>query len=129
MFTRTAGIALAAAAAVALSSCGDSGSSSTSADTSMAGAGTTTAAAPASSATVRIKDFMYGPATTTVAPGAKVTWANEDSAPHTATVKGGFDTDSITQGKSASVTLAKAGTYAYYCAFHPYMKGTIVVKG
>lgn len=128
MFTRTAALATAAAAAAALSSCGGSGSSSTSADSTMSGA-PTTASAGATTAKVQIKDFLYGPATTTVAPGAKVTWTNEDSSPHTATVKGGFDTDSITQGKSATVTLAKPGTYAYYCAFHPYMKGTIVVKG
>ena len=29
-------------------------------------------------------------------------------------------------GKSASVKLEKAGTFAYYCVFHPFMKGTIV---
>jgi plastocyanin len=128
MLIRTAALTLAAAGALALAGCGDSGSSSTSADTTME-ALKTTSAPPATATKVRIKDFMYGPPSITVAPGAKVTWTNEDSAPHTATVKGGFDTDSITQGKSASVTLTKPGTYAYYCAFHPYMKGTVVVKG
>ena len=30
--------------------------------------------------------------------------------------------------RAAKVTLEKPGTYAYYCAFHPFMKGTITVE-
>ena len=124
MHTRLAALALAAAAALAVAGCGGSGPSP-----AKSSAGTSTAKAAPTTAAVDIKDFLYRPATITVAPGAKVTWTNEDSSPHTATVKGGFDTDAIAQGKRATVTLAKPGTYAYYCAFHPYMHGTIVVSG
>jgi plastocyanin len=34
----------------------------------------------------------------------------------------------VRRGKSATVHLNKAGTFAYHCAFHPFMKGTVVVK-
>jgi len=140
MLIRSAGLPLAVLAAVVIAGCGDSGSSSSSSDTTPADAPAQTSAAQTSAAAggptaggkataVDIKDYLYAPDEIEVAPGAKVTWTNEDSSPHTATVKGGFDTDSIAQGKSASVTLTKPGTYAYYCAFHPYMHGTIVVKG
>lgn len=77
-----------------------------------------------------IADFLYKPADLTVPAGTTVEFTNEDSTPHTATSKesGTFETGSIDTGKSATVTLDKPGTYAYYCAFHPFMKGTITVE-
>jgi len=129
MLIRSAGLPIAVLAAVVLAGCGDSGSSSSSSASTPADAPAQTSPAAGKETAVDIKDYLYAPDEIEVAPGAKVTWTNEDSSPHTATVKGGFDTDSIAQGKSASVTLTKPGTYAYYCAFHPYMHGTIVVQG
>ena len=83
---------------------------------------------------VQIEDFLYEPAAITVAVGTEVTFTNEDTAPHTATSgespkpDGVFDTDIIEKGESKSVKLAKAGTFAYYCELHPFMKGTVIVK-
>ena len=90
------------------------------------------AAAPAG--TVRIKDFLYDPEAVTVSVGAKLTFTNEDSAPHTATsgpspdAEGVFETGTLKKDQSTSVEVTKAGTFAYYCAIHPFMKGTVVVK-
>lgn len=97
------------------------------AGTRAAGASSPTAAEPRA---VTIADYAYRPATLTVSPGTRVTFTNHDSTAHTATSKqpGAFDTEPIQPGKSASVTLRRPGTYAYYCVFHPFMKGTIVVK-
>ena len=70
----------------------------------------------------------------TVAAGTKITFTNEDSAPHTATsgpspgADGVFDTGTLKKGQSKGVKVAKAGTFAYYCAIHPFMKGTVIVK-
>ena len=81
-----------------------------------------------------IKDFLYEPDAISVAVGTKITFTNEDSAPHTATsgqppgADGVFDTGNLTKGESKSVTVAKAGTFAYYCELHPFMKGTVIVK-
>ena len=83
---------------------------------------------------VPIKDFLYDPEIVTVTVGAKVTFTNEDVAPHTATSgtspdsDGVFETGTLTKGQSKAVKLDKAGTFAYYCAIHPFMKGTVVVK-
>lgn len=73
------------------------------------------------------------PERTEVAAGTKLTWTNKDSAPHTATAADDsqrefFDTQSIRKGKSATVAFDKPGEYAYICDFHPFMKGTVVVK-
>jgi plastocyanin len=87
------------------------------------------AAAPsASSATVVIKDFTFTNAT--VRPGASVTVTNRDGVSHTVTADANaFNTGPLKAG--ASVTLrapTKPGTYMFFCAIHPNMKGTLVVK-
>ena len=79
---------------------------------------------------MKIVDFAYAPPDLTVAGGTTVKFSNEDSTAHTATSKqaGVFDSGTIKPGKSGEITLDKAGTYAYYCVFHPFMKGTITVE-
>lgn len=83
---------------------------------------------------VPIRDFLYKPEAITVTAGTKVTFTNEDAAPHTATsgpapaADGVFDTGTLKKGQSKAVKLAKAGTFAYYCAIHPFMKATVTVK-
>jgi plastocyanin len=105
--------------AVALTGCGGGG-----------GASTTAAQSGSGAQTVAIKDFAYAPADLTVAKGTTVEFPNEDSTPHTATSKasGAFDTGTIKPGKSAELTFDEPGTFAYYCQFHPFMKGTITVE-
>jgi plastocyanin len=84
--------------------------------------------------TIDIKDFLYDPEATTVAVGTKITFTNRDSAPHTATsgaspkADGVFDTGTLTKGQRKSVKVTKAGTFAYYCAIHPFMKATVIVR-
>lgn len=72
----------------------------------------------------------YSPATFTVAVGRTVTWINLDTTAHTVTsnVTGQFDSGSITTGQSWSRTFTQAGTYHYFCSFHPQMTGTIIVQ-
>lgn len=110
---------LLAASAILLFGCGSDGDG---ADQSSAGGGTTTA--------VTIRDYLYKPASITVPVGTTVEFTNRDSTPHTATSKepGAFESGSIDTGKTGEVTLEKTGTFAYYCLFHPFMKGTIVVE-
>jgi plastocyanin len=79
-------------------------------------------------AKVEIADFAYDPDPVTVQVGGKVTWINQDSAPHTATAEdGSFDTGTLDQGKIKSETFKQAGTYTYICEIHPTMHGTIEV--
>ncbi len=82
------------------------------------------------SVTVPIKDFKYAPATVTVRPGGEIRWVNRDRAPHTATVAGGagLDTGTLRTGASRSLSFKKPGRYAYTCLFHPFMKGTVIVR-
>ena len=69
------------------------------------------------------------PATVTIQVGDSVTWTNEDSVAHTATAgDGSFDTGSIANGASDTVTFDSAGTFAYICSIHPQMTGSVVVE-
>jgi plastocyanin len=77
---------------------------------------------------VKIVEFAYGPDPVVVEVGGKVTWQNEDSAPHTATADdGSFDTDTLEKGKLKSATFKQAGSFPYFCEIHPTMHGTVEV--
>src|SRR5581483_1380489 len=105
--------------------------------TGLAGAGAGKPVQAQEAASVTIKDFAFMPATITVAPGTTITWTNEDTAPHTATsgapgatdAGAAFDSGRLDQGQSYSFTFTTPGTYDYFCTFHPFMLGTVVVEG
>jgi plastocyanin len=145
---------LLAAALVALSlglvACGSSGSDSSSSEAeagstgqesgdhtegaSGSEAGEATASEPAPSGEaqkaekVQIVEFSYEPDPVVVQVGGKVTWQNEDTAPHTATADdGSFDTGTIEKGKLGSATFKEPGTFTYHCEIHPTMHGTVEV--
>ena len=81
----------------------------------------------ASTTTVTVKDFAFQPKTVTIRVGDTVTWANVDTATHTVTSNGNWDTGGFAPGTSRSITFATAGTYAYFCNLHSIMFGTVVV--
>jgi plastocyanin len=77
---------------------------------------------------VQIVEFTYEPDPVVVQVGGKVTWQNEDTAPHTATADdGSFDTGIIEKGKLGSATFKEPGTFTYFCEVHPTMHGTVEV--
>jgi len=86
-------------------------------------------AAASQSTIIHIKNFAFGPASVTVAPGQQVTWVNDDPVPHTATsAKKAWDTGPLQSGGTFSVTFTKPGTYVYTCTVHPFMQATITVR-
>jgi len=87
------------------------------------------ATAPASDVAIDIKDNTF-PADTAVAVGSKVTWTNQDTAPHTvSSMHGGpLASKNLEKGESYSFTFTEAGTYMYLCNVHPDMKGQVTVK-
>lgn len=93
------------------------------------GSGTDSATAGGSTAgTVQIANFAFTPSSLTVKVGTTVTWTNTDSVSHTVTADdGSFTSGKIATGSTFKETFAKAGTYAYHCAIHSSMTGTITV--
>jgi plastocyanin len=81
-------------------------------------------------ATVHIKNFAFVPAKLTVPAGTVVRFVNDDGEAHTVTAENkSFDSTGIDGGEAWAYRFGKAGTYGYFCALHPYMKGTVVVTG
>jgi plastocyanin len=75
-----------------------------------------------------INSWGFTPPDITIAAGQTVTWTNSGSQAHTATAtNGAFDTGLVEPGASKTLTLADAGTYAYQCTPHPWMKGSLTV--
>ncbi len=66
--------------------------------------------------TVHIKNFMFVPATLTVAPGTTVTFVNDDDEPHTvtSTVKA-FDSEGLDTHQPFKQTFAKDRPSMYCC--------------
>jgi plastocyanin len=83
---------------------------------------------PPPEVTVRIRMFAYVPAKVSVPVGTVVRFVNDDSEAHTVTsVDRTFDSGGLDTGDVWTHRFSSAGTFAYFCALHPYMKGTVVV--
>jgi plastocyanin len=125
-----------AAVAVAAAGCGGDGGDG---DASGARpAASATLAAPASSngggaetGDVRIANFTFDPATVRAKAGQRVTWTHQDAGvTHTVTaVDGGFRSGELEEGDEFSHRFRTAGTFAYRCAIHPDMRGTVRIGG
>jgi plastocyanin len=126
--------ALALFATLALAACG--GTAATKAPTAStapdSGAPVEAACAPtgdAGTVAVTIKDFEFSPAAITAKVGDVITFTNNGPATHTATLDAGdCGTDHLSAGASGGLTFSKAGTYAFHCAIHSSMKGTIEIS-
>jgi plastocyanin len=101
---------------------------------------TGTATATASPETTSARDEATGPTITmanmsfgdpiTVAPGAKITLKNDDSAEHSVTSQkeGAFDVH-VDAGEQGTLTApTEPGEYAIYCVYHPSMRGMLIVE-
>ena len=71
----------------------------------------------------------FAPNPITVNAGGMVTWTNNDTIAHTATGDdGSWNSGTIAAGASFSHAFPSAGTFAYHCAIHPGMIGTVKVQ-
>jgi plastocyanin len=90
---------------------------------------TATSAPAASGPTITIANMAFGDPIT-VAPGTQITVKNDDSAEHSVTsrTEGQFDVH-VDGGQQKTLTApSQPGEYAFYCVYHPSMKGTLIVK-
>jgi plastocyanin len=85
-------------------------------------------AVPAHAETIRVTvdKLEFSPQEVNAKVGDTIEWINKDVLAHTATVRGDWD-EMIAANKSATRVLNKAGTFEYFCRFHPNMKGRITV--
>lgn len=78
---------------------------------------------------VSIRNYQFDPASLIIKKGQTVAWTNYDAAPHVIAgdADGWVAGPAMKQGDTYSHTFDTVGTFAYHCAIHPGMRGTIVV--
>jgi plastocyanin len=85
--------------------------------------------APAAAVVVHMKGFAFTPTSVTIKAGDTVQFLNDDTTAHTATADDkSWDSGNMDIGATYSHTFATPGTVTYVCAYHGFMRGTIVVK-
>jgi plastocyanin len=83
---------------------------------------------PTPVAIVHVQDFAYDPGALEIHVGDDVAFINDDEIAHTVTSDDkAFDSGNLDQHQTWTYTFTKAGTYTYYCTYHPFMKAKIVV--
>ena len=86
-----------------------------------------------SSTAITINKFEFAPARLTVNVGDTVTWTNEENSFHTVTSgtpdsgTGLFDSGEFDTSETFEYTFAAAGTYAFFCDRHEFMRGEVIV--
>lgn len=79
---------------------------------------------------VDIRGFAFQPKSLDVQVGDTVTFTNRDSAPHTATASDkSWTTGTLNSNESGEITVAAGMEGAYFCRFHPGMKGKLAIAG
>lgn len=86
----------------------------------------------AATATVQVRDFLFRPGYTRVAPGDMVTWRlASGSSIHTVSSRKGarerFNSGDVEPGTTFSRSFPLAGRYPYQCRIHPEMRGVVQV--
>ncbi|MDH5430934.1 MAG: plastocyanin/azurin family copper-binding protein [Nitrosopumilus sp.] len=78
--------------------------------------------------------IYYDPEILDITAGTTVVWDNVDTTVHTVTsgiapeTDGIFDSGMMSAGDVFEFTFTDAGTYDYFCTFHPWMVGTVNVE-
>jgi plastocyanin len=121
----TTPVAVLAAAVLLLAACGDGDPAAP--DDGTDPAVTTTASAAEVAADISVEGFAFVPARVTITLGETVRWTNMDAVGHTTTSDDGSWNDSLSQ--PFEFTPTEAGTFEYFCAIHPEMRGTLIVEG
>ena len=80
---------------------------------------------------INIQNMAYSPSSITITQGDILIWTNLDSVGHTVTEDGSsptFNSGTLTNGQTYTLTGLGVGTYTYHCQPHPSMTGTIIVQ-
>ena len=83
----------------------------------------------AQAATIQIsmENLEIMPAQASARVGDTIEWSNKDVLAHTATARNGDFDVMLPPKKSGTLVVKKAGTFEYYCRFHPNMKAMLNV--
>ena len=76
---------------------------------------------------VEVKGLAFAPARIAARVGDTIEWVNRDFVAHTATARDGQWDVQLPPHATGRTLVKRSGKIAYYCRYHPNMKGTITV--
>ena len=85
-----------------------------------------------SGTSIRLQNYTFNSPDITISVGTTVTWTNTDNDTHNVAFASGpqlFVSPVLQPGQSVPFTFSQAGTYRYFCEWHPFMQGKITVNG
>jgi plastocyanin len=77
--------------------------------------------------TVTINNMEFGAVPEDAKVGDSITWVNRDSVLHSVTARDHSFDIRLNPGQQATMKLGGAGRIAFYCLFHPTMRGSLAV--
>jgi plastocyanin len=77
--------------------------------------------------TVVMSNMDYGALPSKLKVGDTIVWVNHDTVIHSITARDKSFDLRINPGQTARMPLPTAGKFAFYCLFHPSMRGTLTV--
>jgi len=77
--------------------------------------------------TVTMSNMAYGALPSGLKVGDTIVWMNQDTVIHSVTARDHSFDLRINPGQTARLPLNKDGRIAFYCLFHPTMRGTMTV--
>ncbi|WP_395613815.1 cupredoxin domain-containing protein [Allosphingosinicella sp.] len=88
-------------------------------------AGGAAPAGPRREHVIALGGMRFGPVPSGIRAGDTILWVNRDMVPHTATARDGSFDLNLPAGRSSRMTVQRRGSFAFYCRFHPGMRGTL----
>jgi plastocyanin len=85
------------------------------------------AAATSTTHTVVIDKMKFGPVPANLRVGDVILWVNKDMFRHTATARDRSFNIDLAPASSGKTAVKRSGVIPFYCAFHPGMKGQLIV--
>jgi PQQ-dependent dehydrogenase (methanol/ethanol family) len=77
-----------------------------------------------------IDEYAFVPSRAAIRAGSTFKWTNLSVERHTIEASdGSWTSGSVPPGQSVSISIARAGTYEYFCKDHPWTKGQLTVTG
>lgn|GEM_PF-1086916 len=81
---------------------------------------------------ITMKNSAFLPGTINASVGAKIVWVNDDGFSHTSTAfnSSAWTSPIIPPGRSYTLIVngsLSPGKYYYYCRFHPFMVGVLII--
>jgi plastocyanin len=77
--------------------------------------------------TIVVAKMKFGTMPAGIRAGDTIVWVNRDPVKHSATARDRSFNIDLPPGKSGRMIVRRIGASAFYCLYHPGMKGTLTV--